>query len=380
MSGKSNNTVSIKGSQHSATGKQSTSSQQSLVSKGEDPLYGVDDCNQLWEDGVGGYYERLAVENDNGHAFDRASVHPAFGGSNAQSDALQHRTFEPELEVGCSEQEAIWKNADSYGAIRTPTSQQSIMSSFTTKPEQQPPCNPLPRSMLQDDSRANKRFRNIATSSVFANNETVQPVPLRSQVPPAAQSYTQQRNVAAPSSVYTNTEPARPHPPQIDVSPFAVQPQHASSGLVKGEPSRRLRPDAADHPSTGLPYRPAPVSSGRPNRPATSHEKFGWEEEDDIVERPTFQEYYENKRKPVPLPPSGRRQHYGRRPSPPPQPRPLTSRLRPAAPGSPGIPDAARTLTLDEVRRMTLARGPAAPSDVLTIWPHDSITSVGMPG
>ncbi|KZL66080.1 hypothetical protein CI238_06211 [Colletotrichum incanum] len=398
LSSKNSNTASTKVSQHSATGRQSTSSQQSLMSKGEDSVADIDGGNQPWEDDVGGFYERLATRNGNGYAFDRTSVHPAFGGPKIQSHPLQPQAFATELEVDRSEQEAIWKNAVSNSAFQTTTSHQSAMPSSSIGRGQQPPCNPLPQSMLQDESRASNRFRNIATSSVFSNSGPAQPAGLRFGVPPVAQSYTEYRDVAAPSSVYTNIEPAQPHPPQTNVFPFTARPQPTRPGPAKGKPSCRPGPDAAvsnptsrpqdnrpvmqDYPSTGLRYCFEQVLPDPPDRPTIKDERLKRKEQSEIVERPTFEEYYENTRKPEPLPPSGRRQHYGRRPSPPPQPRPSTSLPQPgtpAAPGSPVGPEAVRALTLDEVRRLALARGPAAPSDVSTIWPQDSITSVGMP-
>ncbi|KZL66652.1 hypothetical protein CT0861_08633 [Colletotrichum tofieldiae] len=392
LSGKTSDTASIKVPEHSASERQSTSSQQSLVSKGEDPFADVDGGNQPCEDDIGGFYERLAIRNGNGHAFDRTSVHPAFGGPETRFDPLQPQAFATEPEVDRSVQEAIWKNAVPNSAIQTATSHLSAMPSSSVRPGQQPPYTSLPPSMLLDESRAGNRFRNIATSSVFSNGEPARPAALRSEAPPVAQSYTQYRDVAAPSSVYTNTEPAQPHPPRTNVCLSTTRPQLTPPGPPKGDLLRRPRPEAAvsnpsskpqnnrpvmqDYPSTGLPYCFDPVLPDLQNRPAINSERFRWKDQSEIVEQPTFEEYYDNKRKPEPLPPSGRRQHYGRRPGPPPQPRPSTSRPQP---GTPVGSEAVRALTLDEVRRLTLARGPAAPSDVSTIWPQDSITSVGMP-
>ncbi|EFQ27004.1 uncharacterized protein GLRG_02175 [Colletotrichum graminicola M1.001] len=282
--------------------------------------------------------------------------------------------------------------------MQTLTNPQVAMPSFSTGPAQEPPSNSLPTEMLQDESRASNRFRNIATSSLFSNNEPAQPVTLRSEVLLAPGPYTGYGNVAAPSSFYTDTGPARPHPPRIDVSLAAARPPSAPSDLARHDPSHRSRPGASvsnpyarpqddgpliqDQPPAGLPYRACPVPPGHPHRPATQEEALRWGEQDEVVERPTFTEYYENKRKPKPLPPSGRRQFYGRRPSPPPFPsppqhiHPLTSRPQPGSPEIPGSPPA---LTLEEVRRWSQARGLVAPSDVSTVWPQDSISSVGLP-
>ncbi|GKT53037.1 hypothetical protein ColTof3_00376 [Colletotrichum tofieldiae] len=342
LSGKTSDTASIKVPEHSASERQSTSSQQSLVSKGEDPFADVDGGNQPCEDDIGGFYERLAIRNGNGHAFDRTSVHPAFGGPETRFDPLQPQAFATEPEVDRSVQEAIWKNAVPNSAIQTATSHLSAMPS----------------------------------SSCLFERRTGSTCRLAFRSPPVAQSYTQYRDVAAPSSVYTNTEPAQPHPPRTNVCLSTTRPQLTPPGPPKGDLLRRPRPEAADYPSTGLPYCFDPVLPDLQNRPAINSERFRWKDQSEIVEQPTFEEYYDNKRKPEPLPPSGRRQHYGRRPGPPPQPRPSTSRPQP---GTPVGSEAVRALTLDEVRRLTLARGPAAPSDVSTIWPQDSITSVGMP-
>ncbi|KAK2039918.1 hypothetical protein LZ31DRAFT_505393 [Colletotrichum somersetense] len=249
--------------------------------------------------------------------------------------------------------------------------------------------------MLQDESRASNRFRHIAASSVFSNNEPAQPVPLRS-------GDTGYGNIAASSSFYTDPGPARPHPPRTDVSLAAARLPSAPSDLARRDPSHRSRPDASvsnpyarpqddrpviqNQPSAGLPYRPGPGPSGPPHRPPTREGTLRREEKEEIVERPTFTEYYENKRKPKPLPPSGRRQFYGRSPPPPPPPpprqtRPSTSHPQPVppeVPGSPTITDAVQTLTLEEVRRWSRARGLVAFSDVSTVWPHDSISNVGL--
>ncbi|KAK2017690.1 hypothetical protein LZ32DRAFT_614373 [Colletotrichum eremochloae] len=371
----SSNPASIKASQQSATGRPSTSSQLSYASREDDPFADADGGNQPWQDDVSGFYEHMARENGNGNAFDRASVHPAFNSPNIQPYAFQPQPFTTELELGTCNQEAIWEGGDSRGAIQTLTSQQ-----LATGSAQQPPYNNLPPSMLQDESRASNRFRNIATSSVFSINEPAQPVPLRSEDPLGPRPHIGYGNVAASSSFYTDAGPARPHPPRTNVSLAAAR---ARSDMDRYDPSHRSRPDAADQPSAGLPYRPGPVPSGHPHQPATQEGTLRWEEQKGFVERPTFTEYYENKRKPKPLPPSGRRQFYGRRPSPPPsQLRSPNSCPQPGPTenlGSPTVPEAASALTLEEVRRWSRAKGPVAPSDVSTVWPQDSISNVGFP-
>ncbi|KAK2000585.1 hypothetical protein LX36DRAFT_572008 [Colletotrichum falcatum] len=330
----------------------------------------------------------MASENGNAYAFDHASVHPAFGSPDAQPYAFQPQAFAAELEVDPCNKEVIWEGAGSNGAIQTLTSQQLVtLPSSSTGSAQQPPHNSLPPSMLQDESRVRNRFRNIATSSVFSNKEPAQPAPLRSEVPAWC------GNAAAPSSFYTDAGPARPHPPRTEASLAAAGPSPApsSSDPARRDHSHRSRPDAAvsnpyprhqdnrpviqDQPSAGVPCGSRPVPSGRPHRPAAHKEAMSWEDESDIVERPTFTEYYENKRKPKPLPPSGRRQFYGRRPShTPPSPSP-TSFPQLGPPDT--VPEAAHALTLEEVRRWSQARGLVAPSDVSTVWPQDSISCVG---
>ncbi|CCF46439.1 hypothetical protein CH063_15185 [Colletotrichum higginsianum] len=361
----------------SATGRPSESSQQSLVSNGEDLAADLDDGNQPWEDAVGGFYERLAVQNGNGHAFDRNSVHPAFSEVNTQADPFRSRAFETGLEVERSEQDAIWEDAVSNSDSLT-SRRQPMMPSSSTRQEQQPSNATLPPSMLQDEHRVSNRFRNVATSSVFLNDEPAQDVPSRSEASPTAQLYTRHRNVA-PSSIYTNTEPARPHPPRTDVAASAARSQLGLSGSVSNsDPARRSRTDAADYPTTDPPRWPGPSPHNDPNRRAFDDERLmRMGQQGEIVERMGFMEYYENKRKPKPIPPSGRRMHYGAQPtSASPQPRPFISRT-PSAP--PPVPGSVRNPTLDEVRHVAAARGSVALSDVSTLWPHDSITSVGMP-
>ncbi|WQF76435.1 hypothetical protein CDEST_01449 [Colletotrichum destructivum] len=395
LSSRSSQAVSVQSShQLSATGRQPESSQQSLVSKGEDLAADVDDGNQPWEDAVGGFYERLAVQNGNGHAFDRKSVHPAFSELNTQADPFRSRAFETGLEVERSEQDAIWEDAVSNSGSLTSSSREPVMPSSSTRQEQQPSNATLPPSMLQDEQRVSNRFRNVATSSVFLNNEPAQAVPSRSEASPTTQLYTRHRNVA-PSSIYTNTDPARPHPPRTDVAASAARSQLGLSGSVNNsDPARRSRPDAAvsnpssrpqdnrpviqDHPTTDPPRWPGPSPHNDPNRRAVDDERLmRMGQQGEIVERMGFMEYYENKRKPKPIPPSGRRMHYGAQStSASLQPRPFISRT-PSAP--PPVPGSVRNPTLDEVHHMAAARGSVALSDVSTLWPHDSITSVGMP-
>ncbi|KAK1974924.1 hypothetical protein LZ30DRAFT_606929 [Colletotrichum cereale] len=336
----------------------------------------------------------MASENGNAHAFDRASVHPAFGNHNVQLSPSQTQAFATESEIDPGNLEATWEAEGSNCAVQTLTSQQLAMPSFSAGSTQQQPYDALSPSMLQDESRASNRFRNTASSSVFLNNEPVQTDPLRSEVRLAPRPYTGYENVTAPSSFYTDIGPARPHPPRTDVSPAAALPPPAPLDSARGDPSRRSRPDAAvsnpyprpqdnrpviqDQPSAGLPYRSGPGPSGNAHRPATPEETLRWERQNEIVERPTFTEYYENKRRPKPMPPSGRRQFYGRRPSPPPPPpQPQASTSRPQS-GPPTVTEADPTLTMEEVRLWARARGPVAPSDVSTVWPQDSISSVGL--
>ncbi|KAK1579425.1 uncharacterized protein LY79DRAFT_522563 [Colletotrichum navitas] len=380
----SSNTASTNGSQQFAAERPCTSSQLSYASREDDPFADADGGNQPWQDDVSGFYKHMASENGNAYAFDRASVHPAFDSPNVQPCAFQPQAFATGVEFDSSDREAIWEGADSNGAMQTLTSPQLAIPSSSTGPAQEPPSDSLPPAMLQDESRASNRFRNIATSSVFSNHEPAQPVPLRPEVPLSPQPYTGYGNVAAPSSFYTDTGPARPHPPRTDVSLAAARPPSApSSDLARRDHSHRLRPDASDQPPAGFPYHPRPVPPGHPHRPATHEEALRGGEQDEIVERPTFTEHYENKRKPKPLPPSGRRQFYGRRPSPPPLPSPPPHHIRPLTsrpqPGSPPVPEAPPALTPEEVRRWLRARGPVAPSDVSTVWPQDSISSVGLP-
>ncbi|KAK2056401.1 hypothetical protein LY76DRAFT_518519 [Colletotrichum caudatum] len=372
----SSNTASINGSQQVAIGGPSTSTQPSYASREDDPFADADGGNQPWQDDVSDFYERMASENGHAYAFDRASVHPAFGSSNVQPYA-----FQPQA----SAVEAEGERPGLKGDIQTLTSQQLAMPSFATGQAQEPSSNSLLPPILQDESRASNRFRHIVTSSVFSNNEPAQHAPLRS-------GDTVYGNIAAPSSFYTDPGPARPHPPRTDVSLAAARPPSAPSDLAMRDPSHRSHPDASNQPSAGIPYRPGPGPSGPPHRPATREGTLRRDEEDEIVERPTFTEYYENKRKPKPLPPSRRRQFYGRSPpsttttTPPPPPPPHQTRastshpqpVPPEVPGSPTIPDAVQALTLEEVRRWSRARGRVAFSDVSTVWPHDSISNVGI--
>ncbi|KAJ0160491.1 hypothetical protein CTA2_7860 [Colletotrichum tanaceti] len=394
LSSRSSQAVCVQASQLSATGRQFESSQQYLVSNGEDLASDVDDSNQSWEDAVGGFYERLAVQNGNGHAFDRNSVHPAFSEMNTQADHFRSRAFETGLEVERSEQDVIWEDAVSNSGYLTSSSWQSVSPSSWIRQGQQPRNATLPPTMLQDEHRVSNRFRNVATSSVFLNNDPAQAVSSRSEVSLTTQPYTRHCNIA-PSSIYTNMEPARPHPPRTDMAASAARSQSGPSGSVNNsDPSRRSRPDAAvsnpsfrpqdnrpviqDHPTIDPPRRPGLSTHNDPNWRAVNDERLRWMgQQGENVERMGFVEYYENKRKPKPIPPSGRRMHYGAQPSStPPPPRSFISRT-PSAP--PPVHGSFRNPTLDEVHHVAVARGSVALSDVSTLWPHDSITSVGMP-
>ncbi|KAK1545730.1 hypothetical protein CPAR01_03232 [Colletotrichum paranaense] len=184
--------------------EQSTASGPPSTTLSEDPFADPDDENpdnenRPWQDAVGDYYERLARQNGNERAFDRSSLHPAFGGSAAQPDAQFRRDFGTGKEVDRKEQGALWDDAVANSPARS---------------EQRLPASDFPPSMIQDDARRRDRFRHV--DSTDSEPRTPRPTtPPAATLPPPFRGY----GTAAPSSssytdasVYSNSEPARPHP------------------------------------------------------------------------------------------------------------------------------------------------------------------------
>ncbi|KAI3533226.1 hypothetical protein CSPX01_12882 [Colletotrichum filicis] len=188
----------------SIPGEQSTASGRPSTTLSEDPFVDPDDENpdnenRPWQDAVGDYYERLARQNGNERAFDRSSLHPAFGGSAAQPDAQFRRDFGTGKEVDRKEQGALWDDAVANSPARS---------------EQRLRASDFPPSMIQDDARRRDRFRHV--DSTDSEPRTPRPTaPPAATLPPPFRGY----GTAAPSSssytdasVYSNSEPARPHP------------------------------------------------------------------------------------------------------------------------------------------------------------------------
>ncbi|KAG7050976.1 hypothetical protein JMJ77_0001606 [Colletotrichum scovillei] len=188
----------------SIPGEQSTASGRPSTALSEDPFADPDDENpdnenRPWQDAVGDYYERLARQNGNERAFDRSSLHPAFGGPAPQPDAQFRRDFGTGKEVDRKEQGALWDDAVANSPARS---------------EQRLRASDFPPSMIQDDARRRDRFRHV--DSTDSEPRTPRPVtPPAATLPPPFRGY----GTAAPSSssytdasVYSNSEPARPHP------------------------------------------------------------------------------------------------------------------------------------------------------------------------
>lgn len=398
------NTTSAQGYRPSVSGRQSVSTQRTGVDGDAgasgttnpfDDHYDVtvddNDENKPWQDLVGDFYERLAAQNGNGHAFDRTSVHPSFANPIPQDLTMQlNQQLEMGREVTRDQQESIWQDASVYSAgqyTHVLSGQQPAIPASST--------GGVPATSL---SGAEKRTYDAPVSqsslSPVALTSTPNFTPSKTQIQHAVNAYFQ---TVAASSVYSNNEPARPHPPRSNVPIASSAPsQPKPSGPTNTGPSRR-RPSAVVSTPSSQPHNNRPVTqdpaTGLPPYAAASslsqqNSNYDFTEEARVKRaiaiekmtregRPSASEY---------VPPLSRPRPFTYRPRP--DPSVMYPALaynatdatgaEPAATSSTSQtgPSASRSRWAPEDSRSRVPSDQT--SEVSTIWPHDSITSVGI--
>ncbi|KAK1729727.1 uncharacterized protein BDZ83DRAFT_647659 [Colletotrichum acutatum] len=228
--------------------EQSTASGRPSTTLSEDPFADPDDENpdtenRPWEDAVGHYYERLARQNGHKGAFDRSSLHPAFGGPAPQSDAQFRRDFGTGKEVDRKEQGALWDDAVANSPARS---------------EQRLRASDFPPSMIQDDARRRDRFRHV--DSTDSEPRTPRPAtPPAATLAPPFRGY----GTAAPSSpsytdasVYSNSEPAQPHPTTGSLASIVTAWPDVTSRSSSARRPRGPRPGGLDRRATDSKFTP----------------------------------------------------------------------------------------------------------------------------
>ncbi|OHE98695.1 hypothetical protein CORC01_05961 [Colletotrichum orchidophilum] len=312
------------------TGGQSTTNERTLMPISEDPFAdpydgNADSENRPWQDAVVGYYERLAVANGKGGAFDRSSIHPTFGDPAPQPDPQFRRDFGDNSVYArlTSLRQCSKTKPDAVIGFDMPVTPTAALD---TQPYNQY-SNEAPSSPLYTDV------------SVYSNDELARPHPPVSAPPSVVTTWPQQRS--SPSS-------GRPRPGGI-VSSSSVLPQN--NNVMTQDGTR-----AEDLPPGGLSLSPTEAEwyLGEAKRVA-------YLEEMGRIGRPSFKDHISGSA--ASGSEAGSRTPTG------------SARPGPSSPASWTVPTVL-PLDDDDVRSIVSAPGQAPMSEVSTIYPDDSMSFI----